>query len=40
MAMEGMPLPEREIAELRRLSRGEISGDEYRARIRKEFNLK
>jgi hypothetical protein len=40
MAMEGMPLSEREITELRRLSRAEISGDEYRARIREDFNLK
>jgi hypothetical protein len=40
MACEGMPIPEREVSDLRMLSRGELSGDEYRAKIRKEFNLK
>jgi hypothetical protein len=40
MAMEGMPIPEREVSDLRSLSSGELSGDEYRAKILKELNLK
>lgn len=40
MACEGMPIPEREVSDLHLLSRGELSGDEYRAKIRNEFNLK
>ena len=40
MAMEGMPIPEHEISDLRKLSQGKITGDEYRAKILKDYGLK